>query len=214
VKVIPAMMTRPVRGSSSRLRSTVNLTSPVPVPLAPAVTVIQDTSLTAVRGQSGDDAVTVMRRSAPRPGTELLVALSENVQPLDCVTVNVCPAMSSVPVLDGPVVAATPKDTLPLPVPPELGASVNHDARLLAVHSQPSLVVTPIGGVEGPPDAGTVRDVALSEYAQPFVWVTVNVCPAMSNVPVRAGPVCDSALNDTLPLPVPPGAEVTVNHDA
>jgi hypothetical protein len=83
----------------------------------------------------------------------------------------------------------------------------------VAAHSQPPLVVTPIGGVDGPPDAGTVRDVALSENAQPLVCVTVNVWPAMDSVPVRLGPAFALMLNAALPLPLPPGPDVIVSHD-
>ena len=71
-----------------------------------------------------------------------------------------------------------------------------------------------MGGVDGPPVAGTVRDVALSENTQPFVCVTVKVCPAMSSVPVLGAPVCAATLNETLPFPVPPGPDVMVSHEA
>lgn len=207
------MTTCPVRELVAVLGSMLNRTSPSPLPFAPDVTLIHDTWLTAVRGHADDDAVTSMRSVTPNAGTEPLVALNEKVQPLSCVTVNVWPAMSNVPVLDGPVVESTPNDTLPLPLPPGPDVIVNHGDWLAALHSQPAPAVTLMGGIDGPPEAGTVRDVGFREYAQPFTCVTVNVCPAMTSVPVRPGPEYGSTLNATLPLPVPPGPEVIDSHD-
>lgn len=75
-------------------------------------------------------------------------------------------------------------------------------------------MVTAIGGVDGPPVAGTVRDVAPSEKAQPPVCVSVNVRPPIVRWPVRFGPSFAATLNVTLPLPLPPGPDVTVSHAA
>ena len=44
-------------------------------------------------------------------------------------------------------------------------------------------------------------------------WVTVNVCPAIVNVPVRALPLFEATVNPTDPLPVPVAPDVTVIHD-
>ena len=38
---------------------------------------------------------------------------------------------------------------------------------------------------------------------QPELWVTVNACPAMVSVPVRAGPVVGATSNCTVPFPLP-----------
>jgi hypothetical protein len=43
-----------------------------------------------------------------------------------------------------------------------------------------------------------------------FDCVTVNVCPAMVSVPVRASPSFDATLNVTDPLPVPDAPLVIV----
>lgn len=43
---------------------------------------------------------------------------------------------------------------------------------------------------------------------------TVNVWPAIVNVPVRAPPLFDEILNDTDPLPLPDAPPVTEIHDA
>ena len=67
-----------------------------------------------------------------------------------CVTVNVWPAMVSVPVRAGPVFAATVKFTVPLPVP-DVTPSVSHAALLTAVHVHPAVVVTATGVPAPPP---------------------------------------------------------------
>ena len=69
-----------------------------------------------------------------------------------CVTVNVWPAIVSVPVRSAPVFAAIVKLTGPLPVPPGPDVIVNHPALLPALHAQPAVVVT-VTVVPAPPDA-------------------------------------------------------------
>ena len=48
----------------------------------------------------------------------------------------------------------------------------------------------------------------------PAACVTVNVCPAMLDVPVRCAPVFAAAVNVTLPLPEPDAPEEMVSHGA
>ena len=57
-------------------------------------------------------------------------------------TVNVWPAMVIVPVRAAPVLAATVKATVPLPLPLAPLVTVSHDAVLAAVHAQPVGLVT------------------------------------------------------------------------
>ena len=48
-------------------------------------------------------------------------------------------------------------------------------------------------------------------YAQACAaWLTVNECPAIVSVPVRAAPVLAATLYATVPLPVPAAPLVTV----
>src|SRR5215471_20710086 len=78
---------------------------------------------------------------------DALVASSVNVHGAPaCVTVNVCPAIVSVPVRGvGVRFAATAYPTVPLPVPLDPAVTVNHvGAVLVAVHVQlPNAAVTP-----------------------------------------------------------------------
>lgn len=61
----------------------------------------------------------------------------------DCVTVNVCPAMFNVPVLELVLVLEeTEYDTVPLPLPLPPDVIVIQDALLDAVQLQPLVVVT------------------------------------------------------------------------
>src|SRR3712207_3653796 len=100
--------------------------------------------------------------------------------------------MVNVAVRAGPLVDATLNCTSPLPLPLAPDEIVTHGALLVAVHAHPSPAVTPTLPV--PPPDGT--DWLCGEIAnvQPWVWATVTCCPAIVNVPERAGPlVADTA---------------------
>jgi hypothetical protein len=106
------------------------------------------------------------------------------------------------------------KLTVPLPLP--LAALVREiQASLLrAVHAHPAGVVTLDEPV--PPSAATdwLAGVIEYEHGAP-AWVTVNVCPAIVNVPVRtAVPGFASIPNGTVPLPLPVVAPDSVNQVA
>ena len=66
------------------------------------------------------------------------------------VTVNVSPAIVSVPMRALPVLEATLKPTLPFPFPLAPAVTVIHGALLDAVHAHPALVET-VTVVPGPP---------------------------------------------------------------
>ena len=89
------------------LGATVKLTEPVPEPVAPAVTVIQVTPLTAVQEQPVV-VVTVVDSPAPAAGTDRLRArLNMSTPQGPASSVKVCPAIVNVPLrCDGPVLAA------------------------------------------------------------------------------------------------------------
>jgi hypothetical protein len=49
-------------------------------------------------------------------------------------------------------------------------------------------------------------------YEQPLAWLTVNGCPAIVSVPVRAGPESAAAVNVTVPFPLPLAPAVIVSQ--
>jgi hypothetical protein len=127
-----------------------------------------------------------------------------------CLTVNVCPAIVSVPNRSSSSsFFVTLNVTLPFPVPLVPESTVIQPALLPAVQEHP-----------GPADTATVLLPALSdkvtlvgliEYEQTrAACVTVNVWPAMVMVPVRALPTFATTLNPTEPLPVPLAPAVTM----
>jgi hypothetical protein len=81
------------------------------------------------------------------------------------------------------VFAATVYATVPFPVPLPPLVTVIHDALLTPVHPQPVAVVTAL--VKDPPDAGAVCELGDIVKLQMPLCVTVRVCPAIVNVPVR-----------------------------
>jgi hypothetical protein len=110
-----------------------------------------------------------------------------------CVTVNVFPAATIVPVRElVPVLAETANATVPLPVPDCPDVMLIHAALVVAVHAQ--LPVDAVTAIE--PDApvsatlwdgGEIENVHAGGGAA--AWEIVNVLPATLIVAVRAGPV-------------------------
>jgi hypothetical protein len=97
VNVLPAIVSVPVRIEVMVLGATVKLAEPSPEPVAPAVTVIQVTLLTAVQVQPVF-VVTVADPVSPAAEADRLEGEIENVHPAGlCVTVNVSPPIVSVP---------------------------------------------------------------------------------------------------------------------
>ena len=133
-----------------------NLTSPLPVTLAPKVMVIHDAVVLAVHEQSGPVAVTMTERVAPARGTVTFPRFSTNAQLVPCITVNVCPAMVIVPVLAFVGFAATVNVTIPLLLPMTPVVTVIHESLLTALHVQLVVAATLIVGPT-PPDAPTVN---------------------------------------------------------
>jgi hypothetical protein len=205
----------PVRDEVDVFAATVKLTVPVPLPLAPAVTVIHAALLTAVHAQP----VVVVTLVLPvPPGATAFSEVGETVNThgaASCVTVTVWPATVSVPVRElVDVFAATLKLTVPLPLPLAPAVTVIHAALLVAVHAQPVVVVTLVLPV--PPAATAFSEVADNVKVQGTpACVTVNVCPATVSVPVRElVEVLAAMLKLTVPLPDPLAPAVTVIHAA
>jgi hypothetical protein len=138
--------------------STLNETEPFPVPLSPDRIEIHETLLTAVHEQPAV-AVTVMFMPFPPFGPiDWLVGAMEYMHGgggAGWVTVNICPAIVSVPIRCAPVFAVALYATVPPPVPLAPLVIVSHGALLVAVQAQPAVVVT-VTGEPAPPLAASV----------------------------------------------------------
>ena len=80
VTVCPATVNVPVRAVPVVLAATLNVTEPMPDPLAPAVTVIQDVVVVAVQEQDVPE-VTLSVRLLASASTAKLVGVTVPVQP-------------------------------------------------------------------------------------------------------------------------------------
>lgn len=100
---------------------------------------------------------------------------------------------------------------MPLPLPFDPLATVNHDALLAADQPQPSALLT--SNVPVPPLDGSDADVDDNENEQPWPWLTVKVRPAIVTVPERPGPFVPEIVRLTVPLPEPLAPDVTVIHE-
>ena len=80
VTVWPATVSVPVRAVPVVLAATLNVTEPMPDPLAPAVTVIQDVVVVAVQEQDVPE-VTLSVRLLASASTAKLVGVTVPVQP-------------------------------------------------------------------------------------------------------------------------------------
>src|SRR6185295_10360421 len=133
----------------------VNVTVPFPDPLAPDVIVSQAALLIAVHVQP---LPAVTATGVPAPPAEPIdwdVGLIDGAHGAPAaawVTVNVPPAMVSVPVRLDPVFVAMLNVTVPFPVPVAPDVIVSQAALLVAVHAQPLPAVTATG-VPAPPAA-------------------------------------------------------------
>jgi hypothetical protein len=139
VTVCPPTMRVPVRDGPV-VAATAKVTLPAPAPLAPAVIVIHGALLAAVQAHPAA-ALTSIVRLPPPAATAWLSGDTSKPQPGDCVTVNGCPAIVTVPIRDGPVVAATVNGTAPLPVPAVVPSAIQLTS-LDAVQGHPAAAVT------------------------------------------------------------------------
>ncbi len=180
---------------------------PLPVPL-PLRTTIHDVPLVADHWQPAAVVTEIGLELTPEAETEMLCCDNVYMHPA-CATVTVFPATVNVPVRAMLVFAGTLNVTLPLPLAPDtIEIQV---ALLVAVQLHPGAdtvmdeLVTPV--------MGTDTLVGFTEVAQP-ACVTVMLWPATESAPVRAAPVLDAMLNETLALPVPLCAPVMEIHNA
>lgn len=154
VKVLPPMVSTPVREDDAVLAATEKPTDPLPEPDAPDVTVSQLALLEAVH-EHPDEAVTV---TVPEPAAAVKFC---DVAPMvmmqgapACVTVNVFPPTVMVPERELlPVFADAVKLAVPAPLPVAPAVMEIQPLPVLALQAQPVPAVTVIS--PEPPAAGT-----------------------------------------------------------
>jgi hypothetical protein len=125
-------------------------------------------------------------------------------------TVNVRPAIVTVPDRPGPLVDAIARFTVPLPEPLAPDETVIHETLLFAVHAQPPPAVTVTAVF--PPDAGSDRVSGAMANEQPLPCVSVTLWPATVTEPDRPGPVSPAIESVTVPEPLPLAPDVIVIH--
>lgn len=188
-KMRPPIVSVAVRTAFVVFASSSYETAPLPVPLAPPVTV-SHVADDVVDHEQEDPVVTETEPVAASAAADTAVGeiVMSHVPVWPMVTVR--PATVSVPERgDVDVFGATVNVTAPLPPvfgpPPEV--SMIHDALLVAVHRQPAGIVTETTPFA--PAASTdwlVGDTVAVHEAAP--WVIVSRRPAMAMVPVRPVP--------------------------
>jgi len=169
-------------------------TVPDPVPLAPEVMVIHDTLLEDVQAQP---AVVVTLTEPVDAFAETVVALGEmeKLQPALCVTVNVWPAIVSVPFRWLVVVlAATEYATEPLPAPDAPDVIVNHEALLAAVHAHPVTAET----LTLPVEAWAFTEMLVGEIDELHGDENANVFDSILR-PTPAGPTAATRASYVVP---------------
>ena len=154
MKVSPAIVTVPNRDAVAEVAATFSDTMPLPVPVAPAVTVIQLALLVAVRAHPVVPVIVTVTGppAAPRlwyagdklKGPHVTTPDCVGATPA-CVTVKVWPPMVTVPVRTTVVAfAATLSATEPLPVPVAPLVTAIQLALLVAVRAHPAVPFTVI----------------------------------------------------------------------
>jgi hypothetical protein len=145
VKVLPAIVSVPLRDETDPFAVALNETDPLPEPDAPVVTVSHPVLLlTAVHAQPVGAVTATVPVLLPEPRLcDVGEMVSVQVMPA-WVTVNVCPATVSVPVRDEvDPLAAKLKPTDPFPDPDAPDVTVSQPVLLLtAVHEHPAAAVT------------------------------------------------------------------------
>jgi hypothetical protein len=138
-----------------------------------------------------------------------------------CVTVNVWPAMVIVPVRSlSSRFGETAYSTVSDPVPDEPRSTASQSTLTVAVHAHVAAeavtVTLPLPpSDEMAPVAGDIEKVhGGGGGGGGAACDTVNVCPPIVIVPVRAAAVFTSTVKATVPLPMPEAPLVTVNHAA
>jgi len=222
VNVWPAIVSVPLR-AGPLFAATLNSVEPGPFPLEPEVIVIHDALLDAIHPQPPLVDTAAERPFAALGPGDALDGLIENAQlggAAAWLTVNVWPAIVSVPVRATPLFAATLKTVEPGPLPLEPDVIVIQDALLAAFHPQPLPVDTLTETPVAPPAPGEALDELIENEqdggvgAAAAAWLTVTTAPAIVRVPVRATLLFPATVKVTVPLPAPAAADVTVIQGA
>lgn len=166
VKASPPIVTVAERPDVPVFAATAYATVPLPLPVAPEVIVTQALGVVALHAQP-PGAVTVIVPLPPVAATACevgVIVVSHDMAV--CVTVNVFPAIVSVPVRDDvEVLAAALNETDPLPESDAPAVTVSQSSLLTAVHAQPDGAVT--ATVPVPPFAVTLCDLGEIVSVQP-----------------------------------------------
>jgi hypothetical protein len=136
----------------------------LPDPLAPLEIVTHGALLVAVHEQSGA-VVTLTFWAPPAAGAGTVSGVTEALQPVFWLTVNVWPAVVMRPLRAAPGFAPTVNWTVPEPAPLAPDVMLIHATLALAVHAHELLVVTP--NEPDPPAAGAVMLGGAREYVHP-----------------------------------------------
>src|SRR3954465_12280702 len=132
------MVAVPVRGVVAVLAATLIATVPLPLPLAPLVTVSHGAAVAAVQAQPAELVTATLAESPAASALKLGGAIEYVHVAAAWLTVKVWPAMVAVPVrVVVAVLAATLIATVPLPLPLAPPGPVSHGAALAAVQAQP-----------------------------------------------------------------------------
>ena len=138
----PATVSAPVRAAPVVLAVALNDTIPVPLPDEPDVIDSHSAFADAVQAQPLTAVTVTVPPPAPAPRLTLGGTTAKVHANASCVTVNVWPAMVSVPVRTEPVFAATANETEPFPEPDAPEVTVIQLAFDAAVHAHPFDAVT------------------------------------------------------------------------
>jgi hypothetical protein len=151
VKGSPAMRSVPER-ASPLFGAALNVTVPLPVPVAALVMLSHGASAPAVQPHDGP-AVTATEPPPPLSGTVCALGAMPKLQTAAaCDTVKICPATLIVPLRSAPVFSAAVNATVP-PLVPAPTVTVNHGAFAAAVQVHVGPVATL--NEPAPPVAGT-----------------------------------------------------------
>ena len=212
MKVAPAIVIVPLRGVVAVFAAALIPTVPLPLPLAPDVTLNHVSLLTAAHGQP----VPAVMLTVPVPPAAVIAWLVgliayEHVAGA-CVAVIGMPATVNVQVRDD-VSELAIIEYVAVPDPEPEPVTVNQTLEPLVVQAHPGVVVTAIVPVVAV--AGAVIDVgdAVKLHAGPSL--RVKTAPPIVSAALRAVELgLAAALKLTTPLAVPLAPDVIVNHVA
>lgn len=221
-KVRPAIVSDPCRGAMAAFAATVKCTCPAPVPLAPVAIDSQSAFVVAVHAQPADTETDTspLPLSAPKACDVGVMDASHDgpgggggapAAAAACAMLIVWPAMSTVPVREGPPFGATLSVTAPFPVPLAPSATAIHSVWLAADHPQvpPDCTLT----ATVPPCAGTVGVAALTSNLHAGSWVMPTCVLLTSSIPFRCtGSVFAAIRNAADPSPWPLLPDVITIH--